>query len=83
MLLKEQGELVSYKKQLASIINKFFINITKRLNLKEDHLKIRSGLLKGCPLVTLEDILKKFSFHPTIDKIRKTYELNKKFFSNK
>ena len=83
MLLKEQGELVSYKKQLASIINKFFINITKRLNLKEDHLKIRSGLLTGCPLVTLEDILKKFSFHPTIDKIRKTYELNKKFFSNK
>ena len=40
MLLKEKGELVSQnKKQLGSIMNKFFINITKRLNLKEDSLK--------------------------------------------
>ena len=36
MLLKEMGELVSDEKQLASIMNKFFINITKSLKLKED-----------------------------------------------
>ena len=50
-------------------MNKFLINITKSLNLKED---------QGGPHVTLEYILKKFIFHPSIDKIKKTYEINKK-----
>ena len=68
MLLKEKGELVSDEKQLASIMNKFFINIRKSLKLKED---------QGSPPVTLNEILKKFIFHPSIDKIRKTYESNK------
>ena len=70
MLLKEKGELVSDEKQLASIMNKLFINITKSLKLKED---------QGSPPVTLNDILEKFIFHPSIDKIRKTYESDKKF----
>ena len=55
-------------------MNKFLINITKSLNLKED---------QGSPRVTLEYILKKFIFHPSIDKIKKTYESNKNFLSNK
>ena len=63
MLLKEKGELISDEKELASIMNKFIINITKSLNLKED---------QGSPSVTLEEILKKNIFHPSIDTIRKT-----------
>ena len=51
-------------------MNKFFINITKSLKLKKD---------QGSPPVTLNDILEKFSSHPSIDKIRKTYESDKKF----
>ena len=47
----------------------FFINITKGLNVKEDQCS---------PPVTLEDILKKFIFHLSIHKIRKTYESNKR-----
>ena len=70
MLLIEKGEFVSDEKHLASIVNKFFINITKILNLKED---------QGSPPITLEDILKKVVFHPNVDKTRKTYESNKKF----
>ena len=70
MLFKEKRELVSDEKQLASIMNKFFINITKSLKLKED---------LGSPPVTLNDILEKFIFHPSIDKITKTYESDKKF----
>ena len=70
ILLKEKGELVSNEKQLASIMNNFFINITKSLKLKED---------QGSPLATLNDILEKLIFHPSIDKIRKTYESDKKF----
>ena len=63
MLLKEKGELISDEKELVSIMNKFIINITKSLNLKED---------QGSPSVTLEEILKKIIFHPSIDTIRKT-----------
>ena len=63
MLLKEKGELISDEKELASIMNKFIINITKSLNLKED---------QGSPSVTLEEILKKIIFHQSIDTIRKT-----------
>ena len=63
MLLKEKGELITDEKELASIMNKFIINITKSLNLKED---------QGSPSVTLEEILKKIIFHPSIDTIRKT-----------
>ena len=70
MLFKEKGELASDEKQLVSIINKFFINITINLKLKED----QSG-----PPVILDDILEKFIFHPSIDKIRKTYESHRKF----
>ena len=62
MLLKEKGELVSNETRLASIMNKFLINITKSLKLKEDQ--------RSFP-VSLNDILKKFIFHPSIDKIRK------------
>ena len=47
-----------------------FIKITKSWKLKED---------QGSPPVTLNDILEKFIFHQSIDKIRKTYESNKKF----
>ena len=70
MLFKEKGELATDEKQLASIINKFFINIMISLKLKED---------QSDPPVILDDILEKFIFHPSIDKIRKTYESNKKF----
>ena len=70
MLLKEKGKLVPDEKQLASIMNKFFINISKSLKLKEN---------QGSPPVTLNAILEKFIFHPSNDEIRKTYESDKKF----
>ena len=41
MLFKENIELVSDEKQLASLMNQFFINITKSLNLKEDREALR------------------------------------------
>ena len=62
MLLKEKGELVSGEKQLASIMNKFLINTTKNLNLKEDH---------GSPPVPLEDILTKIFFTRVLKRLEK------------
>ena len=75
MLLKEKGELVSDEKQLASIMNKFFINITKSLKLKED---------LGSSPVTLNDILEKFIFHPPVlMRFEKLMKAIKSFLSNK
>ena len=53
MLLKEKGEVALNREQLSSNMNKYFINITKSLSLKED---------QGISLATLEDILEKFIF---------------------
>lgn len=53
MLLKEKGEVALKREQLSSNMNKYFINITKSLSLKED---------QGISLVTLEDILENFIF---------------------
>ena len=47
--MKEKGNLVSNEKELATIMNNFFINITKDLELKKDS--------KG-KLNNLEDIVK-------------------------
>ena len=50
---------------------RYFMELRKNIFfLKED---------QGGPPVTLNDILKKSIFHSSIDKIRKTYERNKKF----
>ena len=55
--MKEKGDLVSDEKELATIVNNFFIDITKDLEPKKDG--------KG-KLNNLEDILKAFESHPRI-----------------
>ena len=72
-LLKEKGELVSGEKPLASIINQFFINITKSLKLKED---------QGSHPVTLNDILNSFSTR-VLTRLEKLTKAIKSFLSNK
>ena len=62
LLLKEKGNLVSDKKELANIMNNFFINITKNQEMKKDG--------KG-KLNNLKYILKAFESHPSIEKIKK------------
>ena len=58
LLLKEKGNLVSNEKQLATIMNSFFINITIGLELKEDNESNAD---------TLEDVLDAFNSHPSIE----------------
>ena len=62
LLLKEKGNLVSDEKEVATIMNNFFISIMKGLELKKDS--------KG-KLNNLEDIFKAFESHPSIEKIKK------------
>ena len=66
LLLKEKGSLPSDEKDLATIINNFFINITKDLELKKD---------SKSKLNNLEDILKVFEFHSSIEKMKKKYQV--------
>ena len=68
--MKEKGNLVSNEKELASIMNNFFINITKDLELKKDS----EGKLNN-----LEDILKAFEVHPSIAKNKKAISTTEKF----
>ena len=70
LLLKEKGSLPSDEKDLATIINNFFINITKDLELKKD---------SKSKLNNLEDILKVFEFHSSIEKIKKAINTTKNF----
>ena len=69
-LLKQKGNLASNEKQLAGIINSFFINITKGLDLKEYNERNAN---------TLEDVLNAFNSHSSIKRIRKTVKTNEKF----
>ena len=60
MLLKKNTNLVSDEKELVTIMNNFFFNITKDLELKKDS--------KG-KLNNLEDnILKAFESYPSVKK---------------
>ena len=72
--MKEKGNHVSDEKELATIMNNFFINIMEDLELKKDS--------KG-KLNNLEDILKAFECHPSVEKIKKGINTTEKFsFSN-
>ena len=70
LLLKEKGNLVSDEKELATIMNNFFINITKNLEMKKDS--------KG-KLNNLKYILKAFESHPSIEKTKKPINTTEKF----
>ena len=70
LLLKEKGNLNSDEKEPATIMNNFFINITKDLELKIDS--------KG-KLNNLEYILRAFEFHLSIETIKKAINTTEKF----
>ena len=70
LLLKKKGNLVSDEKELATIMNNFFINITKDVELKKD---------SKSKLNNLEDILEAFESHPSIEKIKKAINTTQKF----
>ena len=70
LLLKEKGNLVSAEKELTIIMNNFYINIAKDLELKKDS--------KG-KLNNLEDIFKAYESCLSIEKIKKAIKTTEKF----
>ena len=72
MLLKEKGGFVPYGKQLASVINKFFINIIKSLNSKED---------QGSPLLLWKTFIKNLFFTQLLIRLENFMKTIKSFLS--
>ena len=64
--LQEKGDPFSNGQELATIMNNFFINITKDLELKKD---------SKSKLNNLRDVIKAFESHPpSIGKNQKSYQ---------
>ena len=72
--MKEKGIFVSDEKELATIMSNFLINVTKDLELKKNG--------KG-KLNNLENILKSFESHPSIEKLQKAINTTETFCSSK
>ena len=66
----KKSNLVSDEKELATIMTSLFINIIRDVELKKDG--------KG-KFNNLEDVLKVFASHPSIEKIKKVINTTEKF----
>ena len=72
LFLREKGNNASNEKHLATIMNYFFINITKDLELKEEN---------SSNAATLKDVLKVFDADPSVGRIQRNIEINEKIFN--
>ena len=77
-MLKEKNRLITEKKELATVMNTFFVNITKSLDLKKDD----DSSLNPINFENINDILGKHKNHPSVHKISQTFITNEKFSFN-
>ena len=63
LLLKEDSRIISDENELAELLNSYFVNITKDLELKNDN-EIKLSVSSS-----LEEILEGFKLHPSVTKI--------------
>ena len=68
--MRKKEDIVSNEKQLATITDSFFINITKDLELKEDNSS--NGNI-------LEDVLKVFNSQPIAERISRNVKISENF----
>ena len=64
-MLKENNQFTSEGKELPTVINTIFVNITKSLDLK----KVDDSSLKPLDSNNINDILEKHKHHPNLHKI--------------
>ena len=65
LMLKENNKLITVEKELATVMNTFFVNITESLDLKKDD----DSLLNRINSENINDILEKRKNHPSVQKI--------------
>ena len=74
-MLKENNRLITEEKELATVMNTFFVNITESLDLKKDD----DSSLNPINPENKSDILEKHKNHPSVHKISQTFMTNEKF----
>ena len=67
-MLKENNRLITEEKELATVMNTFFVNITESLDLKKDD----DSSLNPINSENINDILEKHKHHPSVQEISQT-----------
>ena len=75
LMLKENNRLITEEKELATVMNTFFVNITESLDLKKDD----DSSLNPINFENINDILEEHKNHPSVQEISQTFMTNKKF----
>ena len=75
LMLKENNQLFTEEKELATVMNTFFVNITESLDLKKDD----DPSLNPINSENISDILQKHKNHPSVQDFSQTFMTNKKF----
>ena len=72
MMLSENDQIISDETTIADTMNKYFVNITKKLKLKQSETEINE--------LSLSEILDKYKDHQSIVKIRSQMNGEKNLF---
>ena len=75
LMLKENNRLITEEKELATVMNTFFVNITESLDLKKDD----DSSLNPINSEKINDIPEKHKNYPSAHKISQTFMTNEKF----
>ena len=75
LMLKENNRLITEEKELATVMNTFFVNITESLDLKKDD----DSSLNPINSEKINDIPEKHKNYPSAQKISQTFMTNDKF----
>ena len=73
MMLSEKDQIISYETNVADTMNKYFVNITKKLKLKLTETETNE--------LILSEILDRYKDHQSIVKIRSQMNDEKNLFS--
>ena len=74
-MLKENNRLITEGKELATVMNTFFVNIAESLDLKKDD----DSSLNPINSENINDILEKHKHYPSVHEISQTCMANEKF----
>ena len=74
-MLKENNRFIIEEKELSTVMNTFFVNITESLDLKKDD----DSSLNPINSENTNDILEKHKNNPSVQKISQTFMTNEKF----
>ena len=74
LMLKETNRIITEEKGLVTVMNSFFVNITESLDLKKDDDTLNTINSKN-----INNILKEYKHHPSVNVINRAFMTNEKF----